>query len=103
LSKKQGELLGSRLKWRNLLHQDTEICFFCNHQIEFKEVFSQENDVVFCNDVCCVIEALGHQHDPTEWRLFIDSSNVSLKAVLLRNWNKFRSVPLAHAANMSVL
>jgi hypothetical protein len=23
--------------------------------------------------------------------------------VLLRNWNKFRSVPLAHAANMSVL
>jgi hypothetical protein len=24
---------------------------------------------VFCNDVCCVIEALEHQHDPTEWRL----------------------------------
>jgi hypothetical protein len=32
--------------------------------------------------------------------LFIDSSKVSLKAVLLHNGNKFPSVPLAHAANM---
>jgi hypothetical protein len=67
--KRQAELLGSRLKWWHLPHQDTEICFFRNGQIEFKGFFSQENDVVFCNDVCCVIEALEHQHDPTEWRL----------------------------------
>jgi hypothetical protein len=32
--------------------------------------------------------------------LFIDSSNVSLKAVLLHIGNKLPSVPLAHAANM---
>jgi hypothetical protein len=62
LSKKQAELLDSRLKGWNLLHQDTEICFFRNCQIGFKEFFSQENDLIFCNDVCCVIEALGHQH-----------------------------------------
>jgi len=41
---------------------------------EFKEFFSQENDLVFCNNVCSVIEALGHQHNPTEWCLCIDSS-----------------------------
>jgi hypothetical protein len=63
--------------------------------------FSQENDEVFCCDVCSVTEAGGHQHNPTEWRLFIDSSKVSLKAVLLQNGNKFPSAPLAHAANMS--
>jgi hypothetical protein len=33
--------------------------------------------------------------------LFIDSSKISLKAVLLHNWNKYPSVPLAHAVNMS--
>ena len=55
---------------------------------------------MFCNDVYTVIEALGHQHNPTEGCLFIDSSKVNLKAVLLRNRNKFPSVPLAHAANM---
>jgi len=77
--------LGSRLKGWDLLHQDSEICFFCNNQNEFKEFFFQENALVFCNNVCCVIEALGHQHDPTEWRLFIDSSEVSLKDMLLHN------------------
>jgi len=58
LSKKEAELLGSKLKGWNLLHQDTEIYFFRNHQNEFKELFSQENDLVFCNDVRSAIEAL---------------------------------------------
>jgi len=66
---------------------------------KFKEFFSQENCLVFCNNVSSVKEALGHQHDPTEWCLFIDSSKVSLTAVLLYNGNKFPSVPLAHIAN----
>jgi len=43
---------------------------------------------------------VGLQHDPTEWCLFMDSSNASLQAVLLHNGNKLPSVPLAHAANM---
>jgi hypothetical protein len=57
-----------------------------------KDFFSlKKNDTVFYIDVCFVIEAVGHQHDPTEWHLFIDSLNVSSKAVLL---------PLTHATNM---
>lgn len=56
--------------------------------------------MVFINDVNCVIEELNHKYDRNEWRLFIDSSKVSLKAVLLHNGNKFPSVPVAHAANM---
>jgi hypothetical protein len=46
------------------------------------------------------MEALGHQHNTPEWRLFIDSSEFNLKAVLLHNGNKYPSVPLAHAVNM---
>jgi hypothetical protein len=42
------------------------------------------------------MEALGHQHNILEWRLFIASSQVSLKAVLLHNGNKYPS----HAVNM---
>jgi len=40
------------------------------------------------------------QHDPSKWCLFVDSSKVTLQAVLLHNGKKFSSVPLAHAANM---
>ena len=58
LPQTQAELLVCRLKGWNLLRHDTEICFFCYHQNEFKEIFSQEDDLVFCNDVCCVTEAL---------------------------------------------
>jgi hypothetical protein len=38
--------------------------------------------------------------NPDQWRLFIDSSKVGLKLVLLHNGNRFLSVPLAHATNM---
>ena len=49
---------------------------------------------------CFAMEVLGHEYNPDQWRLFIDSSKVSLKVFLLHNGNKFPSVPLAHAANM---
>ena len=55
---------------------------------------------MFCNDVCSVMEVLGHDYNPDQWGLFIDSSKVNLKVVLLHNGNRFPSVPLAHAANM---
>jgi len=35
LSKKQAELLGSRLKGWNLLHQDTKVCFYRGRHEEF--------------------------------------------------------------------
>ena len=55
---------------------------------------------MFCDDVRSVMEALGHEFNPNHWRLFSDSSKVSLKVVLLHNGNKFPSFPLAYAANM---
>ena len=63
-------------------------------------MFSQENDLVFGNVVCFVIEALRHQHDPNEWHLFTGSSKVSIKAALLHNGNKFPFVPIAYTANL---
>jgi hypothetical protein len=73
MSQKQAELLGSRLKWWNFLHLDTEICFFCFCYNQFKEFLSQENDLIFCNDVRSGVEALGHQYNPIEWHLLTDS------------------------------
>ena len=73
--------------------------FYRGHHEEFNDFFSQE-DGVFCNDVCSVMEVLGHEYNPDQWRLFTDSSKVSLKLVLLHNGDRFLSIPLAHAANM---
>jgi len=76
------------------------VCFYRGRHEEFKDLFSQENGVVFCNDVCSVMVVLGHEYNPDQWRFFIDSSKVSLKVVLLHNGNRFPSVPLVKAANM---
>ena len=76
------------------------MCFYRGEHEEFKDFFSKNDGVVFCNDVCSIMEILGHEFNPDHWRLLIDSSKVSLKVVLLHNGNRFLSVPLAHAANM---
>ena len=100
LSKRQAELLGSRLNGWNLLDKETKVCFYRDRHDEFKQFFSLEDGLVFCNDIGSVMEVLGHDFKAHEWRLFIDSSKVSLKAVLLHNGNKFPSVPLAHSATL---
>ncbi|GBP36844.1 hypothetical protein EVAR_96090_1 [Eumeta japonica] len=46
-----------------------------------------------------LFEAMNQNYDKTEWRLFIDSSKYSLKAVLLHNGNKKPSIPIGHAVN----
>jgi len=42
---------------------------------------------------------MNRAYNPDQRRLFIDSSKVSLKMVLLHNGNRFLSVPSAHTAN----
>ena len=42
LSKKQAELLGSRLKGWNLLCQDTKVCFYRGRHEEFNDFFPRK-------------------------------------------------------------
>ena len=52
---------------------------------------------MFCSDVDGLMNTLGIKHDPQEWRLFVDSSKLCLKAVLLHNGNQHPSIPVGHA------
>ncbi|GBM49167.1 hypothetical protein AVEN_148087-1 [Araneus ventricosus] len=45
-------------------------------------------------------EVLYIEYDPSEWRLFIDSSKTSLEAVLLHNSNSFALLPLGHSMRL---
>ena len=55
---------------------------------------------MICNDVCSVMDVVGHEYNPDQRRFFNDLSEVSLQLVLLHNGKIFPSVPLALAANM---
>jgi hypothetical protein len=41
------------------------------------------------------------EYGPNTWRLFIDSSKRSLKAVVLHNCNVLASIPLVHSTKLS--
>lgn len=100
LSIHQAELLSSRLKQWNLVAEGAKITSFRSRSSRFSEYFEMQNAMCVCIDVNGLLLELGVQHNPHEWRLFIDSSKTSLKAVLLHNGNKLPSVPLAYAVDM---
>ncbi|XP_077974510.1 uncharacterized protein LOC144430449 [Styela clava] len=101
LFKESSELLASRLNEKILLQPGTLITFYRKRPIEFLSYFTQEKDIVYCNNVAGLLRQLGvQQYDPQDWRLFIDSSKRSLKCVLLHNGNLFGSVPLGHSTTL---
>ena len=101
LSKLNSEILASRLEERNLLKRGTNITYYRKREQDFVQYFSYEEDFVFCHDVDGLLKELGLQnYDPTEWRLFIDSSKRSLKCVLLHNTNVMGSVPIGHSVTL---
>lgn len=110
LSKKSAQLLGSRLKERNLLAIGTTFSWYKHREKEFVNLFETDGSLTYCIDIAGLIKKLGIDYEASEWRLFIDSSKRSLKAAILHNSNIFSSVPVAHSvimketyANMKIL
>ena len=56
--------------------------------------------MTFCSNVGDLLDEIGIEYTPEEWRLFIDSSSASLKAVLLHNGNTLPSIPVGHSAHL---
>ena len=100
LSKSQAELLASRLQEWNLLEKNTKVTSYRVRGCEFVKFFDSHEALVFCTDVCGLMSALNVDYDMNDWRLFIDSSKFSLKAVLLHNGNSHPAIPVAYAVGM---
>jgi hypothetical protein len=93
-------LLGSRLKQKNLLAPGTTFSWYRRREKEFVPFFSQDGELVYHNGISRLMTKFNIQHDGSEWRLFIDSSKRSLKAVLLHNGNKYALLPVGHSVHL---
>jgi hypothetical protein len=91
LAKCKAELLGLRLQQWNLLDDSVRIYVFRSLQKDVAKFFEMEGNFLACNDFGGMVAALYINHSPEEWRLFIDSTKLSLKAVLLHNGNMLPS------------
>ncbi|XP_053960401.1 uncharacterized protein LOC128864672 [Anastrepha ludens] len=79
LTKSNAELLTSRLMQWNLLDPSVKVsCQRKRHSL-FSNFFISEDGLCFCHDVTGLIEKIGIDLDPKEWRLFIDSSCIVSK------------------------
>jgi hypothetical protein len=56
-----------------------------------------ERGLADCTDIEGLMQTFSINHNPLDWRLFIDSSKLSLKAVLLHNGNTVPSIPVGHS------
>jgi hypothetical protein len=98
LTKEKSELLGSRLREKNILASGVKFSWYRNREKEFRKYYAQEDQLVFRTEYRNLMHQLGEkEYDPSTWRLFIDSSKRSLKAVLLHNSNVLASMPLAQS------
>ncbi|KYN14472.1 hypothetical protein ALC57_13323 [Trachymyrmex cornetzi] len=59
LPKDKAELLGSRLKERNLLQPDVTFCWYRNREEKFIEFFTDKDSMSYCNNVQGLIEQFG--------------------------------------------
>jgi len=55
-----------------------------------------EKGLVACTDIDGLMQTLSINHSPLDWRLYIDSSKLSLKAVPIHNGNTLPSIPVGH-------
>jgi len=97
LPKNKAELLASRLQQWNLLHHSVKVTTFRTRNQEFEQFFKTLGYFTYCKHIDGLMDAMHMRHSPQQWRLFIDASKTSLKAVLLHNGNKLPSIPVAHA------
>jgi hypothetical protein len=85
-----------------MLASGVKFYWYRNREKEFLKYYAQEHQLVFCKDIHNLLHQLGEkEHEPSTWRLFIDSSKRSPKAVLLNNSNVLTSIPLAHSTKLS--
>ena len=102
LTKENAQLLTSRLKECNLLDPTCKVSKYRKRHLSFARFFtvSQPHSLYYYSDIFGVFNEIGIDYNPADWRLFIDSSVKSLKAVLLHNRNEFASISVGHSVHM---
>lgn len=100
LGKEMSELLASRLQEWKLLKKDVRVTAGRERSAHLAKWFSQKDKICYCNDILKLFDTMKEPCYPHEWRLFIDGSKTSIKAVLLNIGNRKPSIPVAFAIGM---
>ena len=83
----------------NLLKENVIISVYRKTHEDLVQIFKMERGLVTCTDIDGLMRTLNINHNPLDWRLFIESPKLSLKAVLFHNGNTLPSIPVGHSVH----
>jgi len=89
------------IKQWNFLERDATVSFYRKRQSDITTYYSIDGDLVYGNNIQELMEEFQFEHTSGQWRLFIYSSKVSLKTMLLHNENKLPSISLVDAVHVT--
>ena len=69
-------------------------------KVEFSVYYEVAGHLCFCKDIPGLFEAFAYEYMPKDWRLFINSSNKSLNAVLLHSGNLYPFIRVSHSTQL---
>ena len=82
-----------------MVEKDVKVIYYRKRNWGLSSAFKVKGPLCYCHDIKEQFQTLGIVHIVNKWRLFIDSSKRSLKAVLDIG-NKKPSIPIAHSAQL---
>ena len=105
LTNAKAEILSFRLMEWNLLAPSCKISKSRKRHVTFANFYTMSSYLdhpllCYCTYIQGLFQEVGIVYSASDWRLFIDCSKQSLKAVLLHNGNVYPSIPIAHSVRM---
>lgn len=100
LPKRTSEILSSRLQEWKLLQPGVLVTATRYRSTYLAECFATRGNICYCKDIEELFAVMKQPFVSREWRLFIDGSKTSIKAVLLHNGNEKPSIPVAFVTGM---
>jgi len=83
------------------MKENVRISVYHKRHEDLVNFFKMERGLVACTGIDGLMQTLNTNHNPLDWQLFIDSPQLSLKAVLLHDGNTLPSIPVGHSVHES--
>ena len=83
-----------------MIGKNVKVSYYGKRNRDLSSAFKVEGPLCYGHDIEELFQTLDIVYIVNEWRLFIDSSKRSLKAVLLHIENNKPSIPIAHSAQL---
>ena len=81
------------------MKENVRISVYRTRHEDLVQFFKMERGLVACTDIDGLMQTLNINHNPLDWRLFIDSSKLILKTFPLHNGNTLTAIPVGHSVH----